>query len=151
MTESKVSVANRELAEAQKLQTYILSIKEGVNTVVEQGLWIALMVDFAALSGKIYKKDIFLWEQRKQLAETIDYLTTKNIDTGGWLQDVIPNPGYYFFRYLRPLKTELNRKGHDEQGDFYVELAPIPRMILIFVFPGVLRLLAAQIGQIIPG
>lgn len=151
MTESNANKAKRELAEAQKIQTYINSVKDGIDTAVEQGLWIALMVDFAAISGKIYiKEDEFLYEQRWRLAETIDYITKKNIEAGDFLPAVIPNPGYYLFRYLRPLAIELKRKENDENGQYFRPLDPIPRMILIFVFPGILRLLAKQIGEILP-
>ena len=154
MTESKQSVAQRGLAEAQKLQTYINSVKDVANTVVEQGLWIALSVDMFAISQKLYEDNNrehgtrFLFQQRKELLELLKWLTDKEISYGAIAK--VPNPMAYIFRFMKPLRDELGLKGRDEGGVYYQKMDPAPAMILIFVFPGMLRLLAQQIGEIIP-
>ena len=160
MTESKVSVAQREKLEAEKLLMYVQAVKIGINTAVEQGLWVAIMVDMLAMSGEV-PRDSFLGQQRKNLIELIDTLTKKDLIEGLLDKVSIPNPGYYIFRFLRPLKNELEKEiqvrvegyvfPYPQVVRTYKEVDPIPRMILTFVFPGALKLLATQIGDIIPG
>lgn len=160
MTESKVSKATRENLDAEKYFYYIEAIKTAINTAVEQGLWIAIMVDMLGISGKVPKQS-FLGKQRRNLIELLDALTKKDLIKNLFDIGNIPNPGYYIFRWLRPLKDELEKDEkvgeaigpHNIVGlvDYYSEMEPIPRMILVFVFPGALKLLAAQIGEIIPG
>jgi hypothetical protein len=148
MTESNVNKAQRELAEAQKWQTYINTIKDGAETVVEQGLWVTLSFDMFAISRKIYEKeDHFLYKQRYELITLLKALTDKSIE-GGPVK--LPNPGYYMFRMLRPLTGEMEKHGRDEKGLYYEAMDPIPSMILAFTVPGVIRLLSSQIGDIIP-
>jgi len=153
MTESKVSVATRENLEAEKYFYYMETIREAINLAVEQGLWIALMVDMFAISGKIYKhdeqgKETFLYQQRYHLAKSLDLLTADKIET--FVK--IPNPLSYVFRFIKPLKNELDKHDVTEDGRwFYRNMDPIPKMILIFMLPGILKLLASQIGELIPG
>ena len=160
MTESKISVSTRELQEAQKIQTWILSVKEIINTAVEQGLWVAIMIDMLGIAGRV-KYGSFLGEQRRQLIKVLDKLSDKDLITNFLDIGNIPNPGYYIFGWLRPLKDELSKTsvvmespgpGYGEYPiKYYREVDPIPKIILVFVFPGALRLLAAQVGEIIPG
>jgi len=148
MTESNVHKAERELAEAQKLQTNLLTVKEGINTAVEQALWIALMIDFAAISGKIVKKDnLFLWEQREQLAALLTALTDPTFKGPVGVGE-IPNPVSYLFRVFKPLIRELMAKDSEQN---YARMAPIPAMIMVFVIPGLMRMIGNQVGGIIPG
>lgn len=150
MTESKVSVATRENMEAEKYFYYIQAVKMAINTAVEQGLWVAIMADMWAMSMEV-EKSSFLGEQRKNLIELIDTLTKKSLVEGFLGIGNIPNPGYYIFRWLRPLKNELGKTLSKDGKQYYAGMDPIPTMILVFVFPGALRLLVAQIGEIIPG
>lgn len=152
ITESKVSKAERELLEAQRIQTYILSVKDGVNTVVSEGLWIALMADFGAMSMQV-RKDTFLYDQRKQAIELLEALTQKSIaDIAAFGLEVrVPNPGFYLFAILKPLIKELKKKGMDAEGEYYEQMEPIPMMIFTFMFPGLFKLIASQLGEIIPG
>ena len=151
MTESKVSVAQRELLEVQKLHTQMLLAKEAVNVVVEQGLWVALMANMAAICQKV-KKPSFVFEQRKQIIDIIRTLTKKELvgdilGIGG-----IPNPGYYLFGILKPLLHELEKTEYDGEGNkYYSQVDAIPMMVLVFEFPGLLKLLSSQLGEIVPG
>lgn len=134
------------------IQTYILSVKEGINTAVEQGLWIALMADFGAMAQKV-REDTFLYDQRKQAIELLEALTQKSIaDIAAFGLEVrVPNPGFYLFAVLKPLIKELKKKGIDAVGEYYEQLDPIPMMIFTFVFPGLFKLIASQLGELVPG
>ena len=142
------------MLEAQKYQTITLTAKEAVNTVVEQGLWVSLMINMAGICGKLYKDnddDFFLYEQRKMLIDVLETLTNKDL-TGNILGfGKIPNPGYYLFGLLRPLLHELKRHEHEGALTYYKQVAPIPMMVLVFQFPGLLKLLSTQLGEILPG
>lgn len=146
MTESKISVAQREKLEAEKIFFYMEAVKQGIDIAIVQGMWIALMADMFAISQKIRKKDNrFIWEQRRKLVQMLDELTQDKVF------GIIPNPGNMFFLFIKPLKGELERKGSDAEGEFYEPLEPIPMLFLTFVFPGIIRVLVKQIGDIVPG
>lgn len=152
MTESLVSKANREKLEAEKWFYYMEAVREGVNLAIEQGLWIAIMVDMAAISGDVPEKDendkeTFLWGQRYHIIKSLDFITKDKID----MLVNIPNPLMYLFRFMKPLKDELEKEIYIDGKKYYRALDPIPRMICIFVLPGILKLIASQIGEIFPG
>jgi len=156
MTESNVHKVERELAEAQKYLTYIETVKEAANTVVEQGLWIVLSVDMFAISRKLYEDDDrtrgthFLYHQREEMIKLLGALTNETFAPGPFGAAKIPNPVSYLFRFLGPLKDELMNTGRDDGGKFFVKMDPIPTMILVFTVPGLLRIVAKQIGEILP-
>ena len=159
MTESKLSVSQRELAEAQKLQTYILSIKDAVNCAVEQGLWITLSLNMFAITRKIYEdENHFLYGQRYQLIKLLKALSApgdSGIGQGKIISEIlgvggIPNPLLYMFQFLRPLTGEMERHGWDDGRLYYAEMDPMPTLILTFTVPGLMRLLGQQMGEIIP-
>lgn len=111
------------------------------------------MADFGAVGMKNYK-GTFLFKQRVQAIALLESLTKRSIETVslfGVKAVSIPNPGFYLFAMLQPLISELKKMGIDEGGEFYEQMDPIPLMILTFVFPGLFKLLAGQIGDIIPG
>lgn len=146
MTESLVSKANREKLEAEKWFFYMEAIKAGIDMVIVQGLWIALMADMFVIGSQVRKKDnYFVWEQRRKLIEMLDILTEDR------MFGILPNPGSMFFLFVKPLKGALERKGADAEGEYYEALKPIPLIILTFVLPGILRVIIKQLGQIVPG
>lgn len=151
MTESKTSVSQRENLDAEKYFYYVQIARQAIDTAVEQGLWVAVMADMLAMSGRVERKS-FLGEQRANLHTLMDTLTSKTMMDGFLGVGAVPNPGYYIFRWLRPLGNELGKTEYDEGGvQWYKAMDPIPRMLLVFVFPGALKLLAAQLGEILPG
>lgn len=159
MTESNVNKAKRELAEAQKLQTYILSVKEAVNCAVEQGLWITLSLNMFAITRKIYDdEDHFLYGQRHQLIQLLKALSSEGgtaIGQGKIIGMIlgagnVPNPLLYMFQFLRPLTGEMEKHGWDDGRVYYAKMDPMPTLILTFTVPGLMRLLGQQMGEIIP-
>lgn len=151
MTESKVSVAERELLEAQKIQTLLLTAKEGINFAVEQGLWIAFMINMAAICQRV-EKGSFVSRQRTSIIDVLTTLTKKELVKDIFGIGGIPNPGYYMFGILKPLLTELKKSEIGDDGkEYYSRMDPIPMMVMTFEFPGLLKLVASQLGDIIPG
>lgn len=151
MTESKVSVAQRELLDVQKLQTMMLMAKEVVNIVVEQGLWVALMVNMGAICQRV-EQGTFVSRQRTQIIDVVRTLTKKSLVDDIFGIGGIPNPGYYMFGILKPLLKELEKTELDDNGvKYYSKVDPIPMMVLVFEFPGLLKLLSSQLGEIVPG
>lgn len=182
MTESKVSVAERQKLEAEAAIYWTQVGKGIIDVAVEEGLWLALMIDMAAITGKIYhytydekgnKHGNFLWSQRYHMVETVRWFTNKQIDVAGVLN--VPNPLGHIFRFMEPLVDVLDEKVEEVvemgevtvehpipgfmgkgrppvtiptravQREYYVPLEPIPRMMCIFMLPGILRVIVRKI------
>jgi hypothetical protein len=112
---------------AQKYQTWVLTAKEIINVMVSQGLWIAVMTNMAAISGRV-RVDGFIGKQRKQLIKVMNVLTAEDLIKGPVFGVVkVPNPGFYVLGWLRPLKGELEKT---EFGSVTID---------------------GQVGEIIPG
>ena len=127
-------------------------VKDGINVAVEQGLWVSLMVNMAAICQRV-EQGTFVSRQRTALIEILETLTKNDFFEG--IMDIgkIPNPAAFMFKLLRPVKTELSKTELDPDSGktYYQRVDPIPMMILTFEFPGMLKLLASQLGDIIPG
>jgi len=156
MTESKVSVATRENLDAEKWFYYVEAAREIINLTIEQGLWVALMVDVWAITGKVYKYDengeeTFLWQQRYHIIQTLKFITKDEwINLFGF---DIPKATGHLFGFLEPLEHELKKIG-TEEGDpmtlgkiYYRPLDPLPRALAIFVIPAVLKLVMAKVKE----
>lgn len=150
MTESLVSKANREKLEAEKYALFIEMAKEGINTAVEQGLWIMLMIDMGALTGQVDKTS-FLGQQRKALAELMDVIAHGKNFSVGPLEFKMPGLAVFGF-FAGPMQRALEKTTYIEgKGDVYTALDPIPRLMCTFMLPGMLKLVASQLGEIVPG
>ena len=106
----------------------------------------------AAICQRV-EQGTFVSRQRTALIEILETLTKNDFFEG--IMDIgkIPNPAAFMFKLLRPVKTELSKTELDPDSGktYYQRVDPIPMMILTFEFPGMLKLLASQLGDIIPG
>ena len=132
--------------------------REGINLAIEQGVWVAMMVDMWAITGKVPVldedgKESFLGVQREHMVNTLNFLTDTGFDVGLFGIDV-PNPLGFIFSWLRPLKTEMEKTIFEPGEDtfampvkFWRPLDPIPRMLVIFMVPAILRLVMNRLGS----
>ena len=91
MTESKVSVADRELREAEKWFAYVNAFEKSGRLIMEEGLWMGMGIDIFLVTGEVHSQhNPILFAQREGLVglfSAIDAMSTSNIPI---LKDINP-------------------------------------------------------------
>ncbi len=162
---SKKDKAKTFHTQVETVQTGVEITKEVIELVVEEGLWITMMVDMFLVGGELVTiRDDFLIAQRKAISKTLQILTNEtNKAEFLFLEGNIPNPAAFIFGWLKPLVDLLNTqetrnfpaeivKGRripilDDRpataGEIlatqYFPLPPFERSLLTFALPGVFR------------
>lgn len=102
MTESKVSVAQREKLEAEKYLMYAQAMEKGLKIVMEDGVWIGIGIDILLVTGEVHSEpNPILFAQREALVGTFEIINKMSLKGIPVIEDI--NPIAILDSFISPL------------------------------------------------